>query len=346
MKPLLGTETYLTTTPELLALVQSFFQEHLNQARGASPHTIRAYRDTLRLFFEYLARQRHCGVEHLVLPDVTSQRVLGFLMELETHRGNRTVTRNCRLAALRSWVRHLLRHDPAHAEQYACILALPAKRTPQAQPDYLEPEQFRLVLDQVDLATPRGIRDGALLLFLYNTGARVSEALKVRWYELNTTRPWQVRLHCKGAKERLCPLWKQTVVLLRRLQSQTSTPSEGQVFLNSRGQPLTRDGVAYLLRHYYRLARKEHSCLPRPSIHPHVLRHSCAVALLQAGIDLTAIRDYLGHSSVATTGRYLQTNLRMKREVLNRFWKRSGLEPGQPKRWRPTQGLLAYLESI
>jgi integrase/recombinase XerD len=335
-----------SATFSLLGLVQSFFQEHLDQARGASPHTIRAYRDTLRLFFEYLARQRHCGIERLALPDVTSPRVLDFLMDLETHRGNRTVTRNCRLAALRSWVKHLLRHDPAHADQYARILALPAKRTPQAPPDYLEPEQFRLVLDQVDLDTPRGIRDGALLLFLYNTGARVSEALKVRWNELNTTRPWQVRLHCKGAKERLCPLWKQTVDLLRRLQSQAAAPPEGQIFLNSRGQPLTRDGVAYLLRRYYRLARKAHSCLPRPSIHPHVLRHSCAVALLQAGIDLTAIRDYLGHSSVATTGRYLQTNLAMKREVLSRFWQRAGLEPGQPKRWRPTQGLLAYLESL
>jgi integrase/recombinase XerD len=134
--------------------------------------------------------------------------------------------------------------------------------------------------------------------------------------------------------------------LLRRLQLQASAPPERQVFLNSRGQPLTRDGVAYLLSHYYHLARKEHTCLPRPSIHPHVLRHSCAVALLQAGIDLTTIRDYLGHSSVATTGRYLQTNLAMKHEVLDRFWKRAGLESGQPKRWRPTEGLLAYLESL
>jgi integrase/recombinase XerD len=333
-------------TPSLLALVQSFFQQHLDQARGASPHTIRAYRDTLRLFFDYLARQQHCGVERLGLTDITSQRVLDFLIELEAHRGNRASTRNCRLAALRSWVKHLLRHDLAHADQYARILTLAAKRNPQPQPDYLEPEQFRLVLDQVDLGTPRGIRDGALLLFLYNTGARVSEALRVSWRELSTTRPWQVRLFCKGGKERVCPLWKQTTDLLRRLQSQTCAPAERQVFLNSHGQPLTRDGVAYLLRHYYRLARKKHTCLLRPSIHPHVLRHSCAVALLQAGVDLTAIRDYLGHTSVATTGRYLQTNLAMKREVLGRFWKHSGLESGQPKRWRPSQGVLAYLESI
>jgi site-specific recombinase XerD len=149
-----------------------------------------------------------------------------------------------------------------------------------------------------------------------------------------------------NGKERVCPLWKQTADLLRQLQCHASASAENQVFLNSRGQPLSRDGVAYLLRHYYQLARKQHSSLPKPSIHPHVLRHSCAVALLQAGIDLTAIRDYLGHSSVATTGRYLQTNLSMKREVLSQFWKRAGLESGQPKRWRPSQGLLAYLESI
>jgi site-specific recombinase XerD len=142
-----------SATPSLPALVQSFFQEHLVQARGASTHTIRAYRDTLRLFFEYLAGQRRCGVERLALADITSQRVLDFLMDLETRRGNRTTTRNCRLATLRSWVKHLLRHDPAHADQYARILALPAKRAPHTQPDYLEPEQFRLVLDQVDLKT-------------------------------------------------------------------------------------------------------------------------------------------------------------------------------------------------
>lgn len=335
-----------SATPSLLNLVQSYFQQHLMQARGASPHTLRAYRDALQLFFEYLARQRHCGVEKLSLEDVTNQQVLGFLLDLETHRGNRVATCNCRLAALRSWAKHLLRHDPTRADQYAGILTLPAKRTPYVQPDYLEPEQFHLVLDQIDRDTPRGIRDGTLFLFLYNTGARVSEALKLRWSELNLTRPWQVRLHCKNAKERNCPLWKQTAEWLRQLQSRTCAVPESQVFLNSRGQPLTRDGVAYLLNYYYQLARKINTSLPRPSIHPHLLRHSCAVALLQAGVELTAIRDYLGHSSVATTGRYLQTNLAMKRDVLNQFWKRAGLERGQPKRWRPTQGLLAYLESL
>ena len=335
-----------SSTPTLSGLVQSFFQQHLQQARGASPHTIRAYRDTLRLFFMYVARQQRCGVERLALSDITSQRVLDFLRHLEVQHGNRPTTRNCRLAALRSFVKHLLRDDPAHADQYARMLALPAKRSPRVVPAYLEPEQFRLVLDQVDTATPCGVRDGAIFLFLYNTGARVNEALSMRWSDLHLTRPMQVRLRCKGGKERICPLWRQTTDLLRQLQRQSAASAESRVFLNSRGEPLSRDGVAYVLRRYYKLARKEHSTLPHPSIHPHVLRHSCAVALLQAGIELTAIRDYLGHSSIATTGRYLQTNLAMKREVLNQFWKRSGLERDQPKRWRPSKGLLAYLESL
>jgi site-specific recombinase XerD len=335
-----------SATPTLFGLIQAFFQKHLQQARGASAHTIRAYRDTLRLFFEFLVRQQHCSVERLALSDVTEQRVLDFLVDLETRHGNEATTRNCRLAALRSWAKHLLRNDPTHADQYARILTIPAKRATQVAPDYLEPEQFHLVLDQVDMESPQGIRDGALLLFLYNTRARVSEALRVRWTDLHLTRPCQVHLYCKGGTERICPLWKQTTDLLRRLESQAVAAGESMVFLNARGQPLTRDGVAYILRHYYRLARKQHASLPRPSIHPHVLRHSCAVALLQAGIDLTMIRDYLGHSSVATTGRYLQTNLAMKRELLNRFWKRAGLERDQPKRWRLSQGVLAYLESL
>lgn len=329
-----------------MGLTQSFFQEHLIQARGASPHTIRAYRDALRLFFEALAKQQRCGVDRLTLSDVSSGRVLEFLLHLEKGRENAAVTRNCRQAALRSWVRHLMRQDPEHAEQYAQILALPSKRATQSQPVYLEPEQFRSVLAEVDLKCDLGVRDAALLLFLYNTGARVSEALRIRWLDVDIPRPRLVRLECKGGKERICPLWRQTADLLLQLKARHPVAPESQVFLNARALPITRDGVAYLLRRYYELACRKDPSLPKTSIHPHVLRHSCAVALLQAGIELTAIRDYLGHASVATTGRYLQTNLEMKRQVLGAFWKRAGLEHGEPQRWRPTKGLMAYLESL
>jgi|ADurb_Oil_01_Slu_FD_contig_81_504044_length_4371_multi_2_in_0_out_0_4 site-specific recombinase XerD len=331
----------------LLGLTQSFFQQYLQHTRGASRHTLRAYRDTLRLFFTFLGQQTHRGIDRLTLADVTVQGVLDFLVYLESQRGNRPITRNCRLAALHSWVKHLLRHDPASADQYARILALPTKRCRhQALPDYLEPEQFRLVLDEVPPQDGRGMRDAALLLFLYNTGARVSEALQLRWSDLATEGPGQVRLHGKGGRDRLCPLWKQTTRLLRQLRQRSAAGPEGFVFLNLRGQPLTRDGVAYVLRRCYRRAQQRHPSLPKFSIHPHLLRHSCAVALLQAGIELTVIRDYLGHATIASTSRYLQSNLAMKEEVLRRFWKRAGLDPEEPKRWRPSASLLRFLQSL
>ena len=334
------------TTPTLLALIESFFQQHLQGARGASPHTIRAYRDTLVLFFEFLANRTRKKVEALELADVTSEQVLEFLTHLEAQRGNKPVTRNCRLAALRAVARHLLHHDPSRSEQYGRILAIPSKRCQSAPPGYLEPEQFRMVLDQVDSNSLLGVRDAALLLFLYNTGARVSEVLQITWSDLHLDRPAQVRLHGKGNKDRVCLLWKQTVNLLRQLRNSGKGSTLSRVFLNAHGQPLTRDGVAYLVRRYYRSARRRDSSLPQPHIHPHTLRHSCAVALLQAGIELTVIRDYLGHSSIATTGRYLQTNLAMKRNALRRFWERAGLDPKESTKWRPSRGLLCFLESL
>jgi integrase/recombinase XerD len=329
-----------------LYLLESFFQQHLRKTCGASPHTVRAYRDTLQLFFGFLAEESNQGMDYLKLSDITAQRVLAFLMHLEAKRGNGAATRNARRAALRSFVHYLLRHDLEHADQYGRILALPAKRNRQTPPDYLEPEQFRILLDQVDLRTRWGARDAALLLFLYNTGARISEALQVRWCDLHIQRPRQVRLRGKGNKERICPLWKQTTDLLQSLQDHDSAPPENHVFLNSRGLPLTRDGAAYLLRFYDKNARQVHSSLPKARVHPHTLRHSCAVGLLQAGVELTAIRDYLGHSSIATTGRYLQTNLAMKQKVLSQFWRSAGLEPKAGVRWRPSQKLLGFLRSL
>jgi len=334
------------SAPTLSRLTQSFFQQYLQQTRGASPHTIRAYRDTLRLFFEFTAEQTRRGVDRLTLSDVTVQRVLDFLIHLEGQRGNQPGTRNCRLAVLRSWAKHLLRHDPGSAEQYTRILALPAKRCRQTPPNYLEPEQFRLVFEQAARHGTGNLRDAALLLFLYNTGARVGEALQLRWSDLLTEGPRQVRLHGKGGRVRICPLWKQTNQLLRQLHQQAGSPPEGPVFLSVRKQQLTRDGAAYILHRCYQLARQRNPSLPKTAIHPHTLRHSCAVALLQAGIELTAIRDYLGHASVATTSRYLQTNLKTKHEVLNRFWKKSGLDPQKSRPWRPSAGLLQFLQSL
>lgn len=329
----------------LLSLVESYFNDHLRRVRGASPHTVRAYGHALRLFFLFLAQQRGRRMSDLALDDIVVDQVIAFLDHVEAERGNAAATRNCRLAAIRGFVEHLLRHDLSRAEQYQRILAVHAKRAPVHAIQYLEPEQARVVLAQPDRRSPAGLRDYALLIFLYNTGARIAEALTVTPDDLHLAPPRHVRLHGKGSKERVCPLWSETAAALSRLVCSTSETS-GPVFRNARGQPLSRDGAAYLLRKYASLAARELPALRRRRITPHVLRHSCAVALLQAGVDITVIRDYLGHASVATTSRYISTNVQMKREALQSFWRRAGLAPTAGKRWRPSSHVIDFLSSL
>jgi integrase/recombinase XerD len=328
----------------LLELVQSFFQQYLRGTRGASDHTIRAYRDALRLFFMFLVGRRTRSVADLTLEDIDADGVLAFLDHGQSQRHNSVATRNCRLVAIRSFVRHALRHDLARADQYGRILAIGSKRAPRRVITYLEPEDARAVIAAVDARSRHAVRDRALLLLLYNTGARVSEALAIRPRALRLDRLPQVRVYGKGAKERHCPLWSETAAVLRRLV-RTEADDE-PIFRNARGAPLTRDGVAYILGKYVRRAAEARPDLRARRITPHVMRHSCAVALLQAGVDVSVIRDYLGHASVATTSRYITSNLKMKRDVLDTFWKRAGLTTTSPRRWRPSPKLLALLQSL
>jgi site-specific recombinase XerD len=327
-------------------LVESFFRDDLQRTRGASPHTVRAYRDTLRLLLLHLADTKGCSVAALQPQDLQVEALADFLAHLESDRGNKAVTRNCRLAAIRSFFRHLLRQDVSHAEQYQRVLSLPSKKARASPATYLEPEDVHVILGKPDCRTHLGLRDHALLLFLYNSGARVSEALAVKGQDLDLTKPAQVRLHGKGGKDRICPLWEETATALQRLPSVRRGAPGDPIFLSSRGKPLSRDGVAYILGKYVAMAAKDVPTLRRRRITPHVLRHSCAVALLQAGNDITVIRDYLGHASVATTSRYVTTNLKMKREALEAFWKRAGIAPARVTPWQPKPDLLAFLDSL
>lgn len=332
-------------SPSLTRLIESYFLCHLRRVRGASEHTLRAYADGLRLYLLFLADQTHRSIASLRVDDIRADSVLGFLDHLESARGNSAATRNSRLASIRAFVGHLLRQDVPRAEQYRRILAIQAKRARPRAIGYLEPAEVRSLMAQPDAKAPLGCRDHALFLFLYNTGARISEALDVHEADLHLLRPRQVRLRGKGGKERVCPLWGETAGAMRRLLDRQRHP-DGPIFRNARGQPLTRDGAAYLLNKYVRKIDNSSFRLRCRRVTPHVLRHSCAVALLQAGVDVTVIRDYLGHASVATTSRYIATNIEMKRNVLTAFWKRAGLARPSDRGWRPAPSLLAFLRSL
>ena len=240
----------LENSDMLLTLVQSFFGAYLRRTCGASEHSVRAYRYALRMFFLFLAEHVGRSVANLSLNDIQAEAVLAFLHHLESVRGNCVNSRNCRLSAIKSFVEHLLRNDITRAQEYGRILAIPTKRTAPGLITYLEPDDVRSVIEAIDGETASDQRDRALLLFLYNTGARISEALAIRPRDLQLCRPFQVQLLGKGGKQRICPLWSETVNALRSIP--VDFDSDERIFLSMRGTPLTRDGRAHMRRYFYK----------------------------------------------------------------------------------------------
>ena len=323
--------------------VQSFFIDYLQRTRGCSRCTLASYRDTLRLFLNFAAQAQDVPVDRLRMTMFDTDLVLAFLDHLESTRHNSVSTRNCRLAILHSFFAHVLRRHPDHAGSLARILALPPKRRPSSPPRYLDPPVVQTLLRHPDRQSVSGRRDYALLLFLYNTGARVSEVTALHHKDILPGPA--VNLHGKGNKQRVCPLWPETIAAIKAQSPCLQINPEQPVFRNMRGQSLSRHGVYNILSRH---AAVLHQADPRfpAKVWPHLLRHSCAVALLQAGVDLTTIRDQLGHVSVATTSRYATSNLKLKRSALEAFWAAAGLSPSRQKAWRQSPKLSQFLQSI
>jgi len=323
--------------------VESFFVDYLKLARGSSSCTLKSYRDTLRLLFEYASRVRNVPFDRLRLVDFDAELILDFLNDLESVRHNRVSTRNCRLSALHSFFKHVQRRCPEHAGRVARIIALPPKRHPLAPPRYLDSPAVQLLLCSPDRHTAAGRRDYALILFLYNTGARVSEAIAVRHKDLLPGPA--VHLCGKGRKERVSPLWPETIAAIKAMLPSAHAGPEQPVFPNLRGQSLTRHGVYRILSQHAQSVHQGNASFPA-KVWPHLIRHSCAVGMLQAGVDLVTIRDQLGHASVATTSRYATSNLKLKRAALEAFWAATGMSSPKRNRWRLTPKLSQFLHSI
>ena len=337
-----------TTLPNMLArALRGFFSEYLPGARGVSHHTVRSYRDALVLLLRFLAERKGRSVIDLDFDDIDPESVLAFLEHLESIRGNCIATRNARLAALHAFARYIAGQHPDLLEPCQRLLAVPFKRGHQRPVEYLELQEIQAMLEATDRRTPHGRRDHALLLLLFNTGARVQELLDIRPRDLQLDRPLLLRLHGKGRKERLCPLWPQTAEVLGQLLDQTGLDpvSSDRLFRNRRGEPLSRFGVAYLLRKYARVAQTTVPSLSRKRVHPHALRHSTAVHLLQAGVDLVSISHWLGHASVETTNRYAAVDLDTKRKAIAKLGTFGDGDPA-PAAWQSDASVLEWLEAL
>jgi site-specific recombinase XerD len=302
----------------IAGFVQGFFHEYLAAQRGLSPNTILSYRDALKLLLCYVSRRVSKPVDKLLVEDIDETVVVAFLQHLESDRGNAPQTRNNRLSTLRTFFRYVASQEPTLVGQCQRICTIPNKRTEHKEMEYLEDQEIGALLDHVDQNARNGARDYALFLFLYNTGARAQEVVDLKVDDLRLDVPSQVKLTGKGRKERVCPLWPETVVALRTYLEHREPDSARIpfVFLNANGQPITRFGIRYIVRRYADKAAEVCPSLKSKKISPHSVRHTTAMHLLQSGNDLSVIKNWMGHADVNTTNAYVKIDMNMKRKAL------------------------------
>lgn len=333
-------------TTTLGQLVQSFFTDYLPVQKGLRLGSIRSYRDTLRLFLCFVAEHSHRPITTLSLQDLTFERVLAFLKHLEQERGNSVRTRNQRRAALNTFFAYLVLRRPEMLAIGEQVAAIPVKRTPPPVTHYLEREDVTALFRSLPREGRFALRDRTLLLFLYNTGARVQEVADLRVEHLDLKAPAKVHLHGKGDKWRICPLWEETTKLLQRLLAERSPARRDPVFCARRNFPLTRFGIYKIVRRH---ASRWDTSSPQPHrVSPHLFRHTAAAHLLESGVEINVIRGWLGHVSLDTTNRYAELTLRAKAEALRECEIHCGTSAGIRTRgaWKDDKALLTWLNSL
>jgi integrase/recombinase XerD len=296
--------------------VQTFFRSYLPTERGLSVHTIKSYRDTLKIFLSYLAGKTK-KIEQVTLDQFTAENVLSFLNSIEKERGNSIRTRNQRLAVLKTFFSYLLNQDLSRANQYQKISHITMKRQPYRPVEYLTEDEMQAVLESIDRKSAQGVRDYAIFLLLYNTGARVQELCDLRMEDLRLEKPYFAILTGKGQKTRQVPLWNGTVqAVLDYIARGRGRESEDFLFIGKRAERLSRFGIRYLLQAQVKRAVPRCKSLARKRVGPHTLRHTTAMHLLQSGVDIAVIKAWLGHVDLNTTHGYVEIDMKMKEKAL------------------------------
>jgi integrase/recombinase XerD len=332
----------MTPAGTLAPVLQSFFTDRLAGQRQASPHTISAYRDTLRLLLAFATARTRRPASRLDLADLDAALVSAFLEHLEHDRGNSVRTRNARLAAIHSLFRHAALHRPDDAAVISRVLAIPPKRFDTTLITYLTEAEVDALLDACDPATWTGRRDRTLIMLACQTGLRASELTGLRIAEVHLGTGAHVSCIGKGRKQRITPLTRQTVTHLRSWLAERGGEPDDPLFPTRRGGPMTRDALEHRLAKHAATAAEHCPTLHTKKITPHVTRHTAAMRLLAAGVDVTVIALWLGHENLSTTRVYIHADLALKEQALTR------LTPPQtaPGRFQPDDALLAWLDSL
>lgn len=322
--------------------VRRFLLEHLVAERNLARNTQASYRDTLTLLLPYVHDRTKIPVDRLAIEDLSAGIVMSFLRHLEVDRGCSGITRNQRLGAVHSLARFIGMRSPEYLAWCTEIRAIPFKKVSRAVMHYLEKPEVEALLKVPDTRTAQGARDYTILLFLYNTGARADEAAQLTIGDLTLSKSAPcVRILGKGNKVRICPLWIRTADTLKAII--TARASHERVFIARRGLPLTRFGIYKIVRHAAATASASAPSLKGKHVGPHTLRHSTAVHLLRAGVDINTIRAWLGHVSVDTTNIYAEVDLEMKSQALARC----DISAASTTRWwRAQPNLMSFLKSL
>jgi len=324
--------------------IRRFLLEYVVNERNLARNTQLSYRDTLRLLLPFVSEAIRQPLDQLAIDQLSPPLVQQFLGHLEQQRGCTVATRNVRLAAIHALARFIALHSPEHVAWCGELRAIPFKKTASSPLAYLDKAEMDALLEAPHRQTAQGLRDYVLLLFLYNTGARASEAAQVTMADLSLTSPPSVRLVGKGNRVRHCPLWMKTAQSLTPLIMNRARSEP--VFRNRRQQPITRFGIRALVQRTVATASQHLPSLRDKLVSPHTLRHTTAVHLLRAGVDINTIRAWLGHVSLDTTNIYAEVDLEMKAKALARCDVPSDADETNETDWHNDPELMAFLQAL
>ena len=325
-------------------LVTTFFTSYLASERGLSSNTIASYSDCMKQLINYICKRFEIRVDSIDIQTITSEIILGFLNNIENERHNSTATRNQRLGAIKTFFNFLAHNVPELMHQNECIQAIKLKKTTHIPPPSLTVEEVAAILTVPDAETLLGARDKALLQIMYNTGARVQELADLTMTDFRFESPATVTLTGKGRKTRVIPLWQETVEHLQHyiaLRTENGTESE-HIFLNNKGEPMTRFGIGRRLEKHAKTAAEKYPSLRNRRITPHVIRHTTALHLIEAGNDIFIVKDWLGHVDIKTTSQYVEISIDRKRQALEKLPPPDGDSPPETPVWKQSD-LIRFL---
>lgn len=328
--------------------ISKYFTTYLHAERNMSTHTIASYADTFKLFLKYFEKVLQKRTDKITLDDITRENIINFLDWLENERHVNISSRNVRLSAVHSFVRYIQPEDPEHVFEYKKILNIKNKKYKTADIPYLSVKQIKAIINAADTTTQQGFRDKVLLTVLYDTAARADELIHLTLNDVRLDKPATITLTGKGNKVRIVPIMGNTVELLQKYISLLNNSSKYQpyqryLFTNRSHNILTRAGIGYIIEKYVRIANEDGTII-NLKVHPHTFRHSKAVHLLESGIELIYIRDFLGHSSVKTTEIYAKVCTKNKREALEKAYENI-TDTSYPD-WNDDKNLMNWLNEL